>query len=268
MAELQESDYGEGRDYVYGSPHLQHRRLTERIEADLDRLVKKQIASSGQCRVVEVGAGHGTFTNALLGSGASVTVTEMSEPSVRVLTSKFQGNEHVTVVHDVDGSSAINSVRAGCDLIVFVSVLHHIPDYIAVISELVDELGEGSAFYSVQDPMWYPDRSVFNMLAYRACFGLWRIFQGNTRRGAQTVWRRMRRVYDQSSPSDMVEYHVVRSGVNEGAIQDVLNKRFESVAVWLYWSTQSATLQVVGDRLGWKSTFGIIGTGRRAKGSA
>ena len=54
MAELQEADYGAGRDYAYGSPHLTHPQLTSRIEAQLRALVEELIEQHGHCRVVEV----------------------------------------------------------------------------------------------------------------------------------------------------------------------------------------------------------------------
>ena len=62
----------------------------------------------------------------------------------------------------------------------------------------------------------------------------------------------------------MVEYHVVRQGVNQQALAAALASRFEEVEVTTYWSTQSALLQTWGQRLGLASTFGLTARGRRA----
>ena len=80
MAELQQADYGENRDYEVGSPHLRHDVRRNRIENDLSALVRDQVERRGQCRVLEIGGGHGTFTACLVAAGASVIVTEMSAP--------------------------------------------------------------------------------------------------------------------------------------------------------------------------------------------
>ncbi|HKE73697.1 MAG TPA: hypothetical protein VKB57_08800, partial [Acidimicrobiales bacterium] len=90
----------------------------------------------------------------------------------------------------------------------------------------------------------------------------WRVGRGDLARGAATRWRRLRRVYDADSPADMAEYHVVRHGVDQVALAALLRPAFREVAVTRYWSTQSPSLQRVGERLGAANTFGIEATGR------
>lgn len=261
MAGLQESEYGEGRDYAYGSPHLAHARLRERIESDLVRTVTQIVAAKGSCRAVEIGAGHGSFTDAIVRGGASVTVTEMSRSSVAVLQRRYADTDAVDVVHDPDGSAAAR-VAEGCDLAVFISVLHHIPDYLTAVQQVVDGLAPGGAFYCAQDPLWYPRRSRWSMAVDKGSYMVWRLGQGNVRRGLGTRLRRLRGVYDESRPADMVEYHVVRQGVDEEALEALLRARFRRVATWRYWSTQAGPLQKLGDILGWQSTFGITAVDR------
>ena len=72
------------------------------------------------------------------------------------------------------------------------------------------------------------------------------------------VRRRGRRTYDESKPSDMVEYHVVRGGVDEQAIVELLSPMFQTVEVFSYWSTQSRLAQYAGRRLGLVNTFGVV----------
>ena len=64
--------------------------------------------------------------------------------------------------------------------------------------------------------------------------------------------------------SDMVEYHVVRSGVDEVALHDVLHPEFTSVALITYWSAQAGWAQALGRRFGPPTTFGIVARHRRA----
>lgn len=100
MVDLQEVAYGADRDYTFGSPHLAHPSLRNRIERELAAIVHDQIRGRGECAVLEIGAGHGTFTQALLDAGAHVTVTEMSEPSAVYLRRRYTDHPGITVVHD------------------------------------------------------------------------------------------------------------------------------------------------------------------------
>ena len=264
MAELQEANYGEARDYTAGSPHLAHGHLRARIENDLVRLVGEQIDRTGACRVVEVGAGHGTFTAALAAAGATVSVTEMSAPSAEVIRERFRHQDAVDVVYDPEGTRCAEVVAAGCDLLVFVSVLHHIPDYLGVVGALAENLAEGGALYTVQDPLWYPRRSRWDMTLDRGAYFAWRIASGHeVVRGLKTRVRRVRGEYDETSESDMVEYHVMRQGVDEEALAGVLRPLFAQVELHAYWSTQSALLQGWGERFGLRSTFGVTARSRR-----
>ena len=262
MSTLQEAEYGAGRDYAHGSPHLTHRRLRERVESNLVDLVRDQIARHGRCLVLDVGAGHGTFAQALVAAGADVTVTEMSAPSADFLRTRFAGVPEVKVVHDPDAAYGPPLVEEGCELVVFISVLHHIPDYLATVRSLVERLPEGAAFYSTQDPLWYADRSRASLAASRASYLVWRVRQGDLRRGVSTTWRRLRGVHDPGNPADMVEYHVVRDGVDEKALGDLLRAFFADVRVTSYWATQSPALQRVGERARLRSDFSIRATGR------
>jgi len=91
----------------------------------------------------------------------------------------------------------------------------------------------------------------------RGAYMFWRIRQGNPKRGVGSQLRRLRGIYDESLPSDMIEYHVVRQGVDEGALEEMLRSGFQDVDPWFYWSTQSRWLQRLGERAGWTSTFGM-----------
>ncbi len=256
MGELQEREHGTGHDYAKGSPHIRHHTIRDRLVTGLHTLVQEVIDRNGQCRVLELGAGHGTFTDHLLAAGAHVTVTEMSEPSVRFLEHRYRRNPNVTVVHDQDGTAAC---QVGVvDAVVCVSVLHHIPDYLGTVKQLVENIAPGGAFISAQDPLWYSRRSRMSMNLDRNAYFLWRLGQGQFRRGLSTRLRRMRGIYDEANEADMVEYHVVRDGVDEEALENLLTSAFEKVELQRYWSTQSGLLQAVGERFFPPTTFNLV----------
>ncbi|MGH3430625.1 MAG: class I SAM-dependent methyltransferase [Pseudonocardiaceae bacterium] len=261
MAGLQQSVHGEGHDYAAGSPHIRHHALRSAIVATLQEVVGEVLDARGSCRVLEVGAGHGVFTDHLVAMGAQVTVTEMSAPSARVLRDRFRHNDRVQVVLDQDGGCAR---RVGpVDVVACLSVLHHIPDYLSAVGSYVERIAPGGAFVSFQDPLWHERRSRRSRLVEHAAYLMWRLPQGEFRRGLASVGRRLRGELDETKASDMVEYHVVRAGVDEVALRELLRPHFAVVRLVTYWSTQADLAQALGSRFGPPTNFGLIARKRR-----
>jgi SAM-dependent methyltransferase len=261
MSNPQELAYPVGYDYEAGSPHLKHRKLRQRINLSLTDQVDRIRSHVAPCNVLEIGAGHGSFTAVLRNAGATVTVTEMSRPSADHLERVFSGDAAVRVVYDPE-AKWVDATTERFDLVVAISVLHHIPDYLAAVARYAEVTEPGGAFVSWQDPLWYPRRSRPSLLTARAAYASWRVRQGNLRRGLNTSKRRIRGVLDEAEVSDMSEYHVVRQGVDEIALLALLRRRYEDVQVESYWSTQDSLLQEIGDRIGLTSSFSIRAQGR------
>lgn len=266
MAHLQAAGHDETHNYVAGSPHLRHPELRARVIATIDEAVQSAVARQGSCSVLEVGAGHGTFTESVLASGGTATVTEMSRSSVRHLTKRFADHQSVTVLHDADGEEAF---RLGhkYDVVLFISVLHHIPDYLTLLGRMTTELiRQGGVIVTYQDPLWYPRQSYLARATLWASYFAWRIGQGELKRGLATRWRHLLGRLDETNVSDMVEYHVVRKGVDDEAIRALLEKHFESVDIDKYWSTQSRRLQSIGSRYFPPNSFGLVANGLKPQG--
>lgn len=263
VAAAQHATYTEDVDYVHGSPHLSHAALRSWLIGRLGRLVGEAFDRVGRCRVLEVGGGHGKLTAELAATGASVTVTEMSGASARVMRERFRHNPQVSVLHDPTGE-AVFALDGQFEIVLCISVLHHIPDYLGFVGALVEMVSPGGAFASYQDPDWYPRRATLDAAADRGAYFAWRLAQGDLIAGARTRVRRLQGRYDTDLSADMTEYHVVRRGVNERVLLRHLLRDF----VWLeehrYWSTQSGVLQRAGERLDCRNTFAIEATARRA----
>lgn len=260
MRDMQESLHSEGHDYAAGSPHIKHYALRRRVVEALQDMAGEILDQRGSCRVLEVGAGHGTFTDHLVAVGATVDVTEMSEPSAVELRRRFSNNPAVRVISDPDGTAG--AIGEPVDLVVCLSVLHHIPDYVAAVTSMLERVAPGGAFISFQDPLWYPRRTGRSRIVERVAYLSWRVSRGNFLRGIATSIRRVRGVLDESNPSDMVEYHVVRDGVDEIALEDLMRSRFEKVHILRYWSTQSGLAQAIGSQLFAPNTFGLVAQNR------
>lgn len=263
MQRLQELEYPLDRDYRAGSPHLLHWHLYDRLATMLREALAKVVDAGLPPSVLEIGAGHGAFTEPALAAGARVTATEMSRPSMVTLAQRYRTNAGFRAVFDPDGTlDALREERFS--LIICSSVLHHIPDYLAFLSgPMLGRLNEGGAFMSIQDPLWYPSVGRLTHRLDRCSFLLWRMTQGNYRQGLATRVRRLRHVYDETNPADMVEYHVVRQGVDQRAIERLLIANFADVELRTYWSTMAVPMQRIGEKLGRPNTFTFCAFNRR-----
>jgi 2-polyprenyl-3-methyl-5-hydroxy-6-metoxy-1,4-benzoquinol methylase len=142
MRGLQESAHSAGHDYRAGSPHLRDRHLYRRLLGELQRVLTSLHGNNLPWSVLDIGAGHGSFAEPLLACGCTVTATEMSRPSVDSLRSRYGSNDRFSVALDEDGS--LRSLGGQVfSLVLFASVLHHIPDYEAAITAAASRLERG-----------------------------------------------------------------------------------------------------------------------------
>lgn len=261
VEQSQDVAHGDGHDYTVGSPHLRHAALRKRIDDRVTAAITEILQRQDECLVLEIGAGHGFFTDTVLAAGGTATVTEMSRASFDHLAERFRDSRDVRVIHDVDGNAAFED-GAQYDVILLISVIHHIPDYLGVITRLCDTvLRPGGSVVSFQDPLWYPRQKRWEHALSRAPYFAWRLTQGELRRGLASRWRRLRGIYSESEAADLVEYHVVRQGVDDFALRDLFRARFADVEVDRYFSTQSPQLQLLCENYVPPNTFGILARG-------
>ncbi len=262
VAQYQDRAHGADHDYHVGSPHLTHPQLRLEIVDRLRVLVQERVTATGAARVLEIGAGHGSFTDHLLAFGAEVTATEMSRGSADHLRARYAANPHAHVVHDVDGAAPA-ALGEQYDLVVAASVLHHIPDYLAAIRSWTDVTAPGGTFFSVADPLLYSEVGSWSHRLQWGAHYAWRLGRPGQFTAARNLVRRRRHGVDAAHESDMVEYHVLRDGVDHLALDAQLRQSFDSVDTWSYWSTPSPVLQALGERAGLVTNFAITARGRR-----
>lgn len=257
----QDEFYDEASEYFAGSPHLRHRGLNQTL-LDLIYGAAEAGADAGlPADLLEIGGGDGSITEPLLARGFAVTSTEMSSASVGRMRARFPHNDRFRAMHDADGSLAVLDGERFSSIL-FASVLHHIPDYRTTIADAIAKhLREGGSLVTIQDPLFYPRLSAATRRSSSLAYLSWRIAQGNLARGLKTRISRAMRGPSEHDPGDAVEYHVVRDGVDEEAIADLLRPRFERVELHPYWSSQGPLQQRAGEALRLRNTFAIVARG-------
>lgn len=257
---LQEEYYMPHVDYRIGSPHLSHPGLHDRLKEVLRGMIQGLADQGLSLRVLEVGAGHGGFTESALAMGCEVTVVEMSSASVDELQRRFGMNPKFRAVYDPEGMLRDIDIDSRYSMLMSVSVLHHIPDYMSFLEEACQRITDGGALLTLQDPLLYSRHRTAHRVDQVAYF-VWRLGQGNLAKGIQTRLRRLRGILDDAEPSDIVEYHVIRDGVDEEKILSFAKSAFSEVSLIHYWSNQLGLAQRLGDQLGLRDYFGIIASG-------
>jgi len=262
MTNPQEAHYFCVTDYRKGSPHLSHLALYDRLVEVLRGVIRKLSDQGLPLRVLEVGAGHGGFTEPALALGCEVTAVDMSGPSIEELRRRFGTNPKLRAIYDPE--CTLCDVDCDYTLLMFVSVLHHIPDYMSFLKKASKRIATGGALLTLQDPPCYSRHRLAHRAEQTAYF-TWRLTQGDYVGGLRTRLRRMRGIFDEKNPSDMVEYHVIRNGVDEEAVLSFARGAFAEVTFFPYWSSQLEAAQYLGERFGLHNSFCIVADGYSSK---
>lgn len=118
--------------------------------------------------LLEVGAGHGTFTELLAGGDRRVVAVDLSQRCAEVLRDRFAGH---TGVHVAQGDHAVAVPEGPFDTVVMINVLEHIEDDASVLDDLSRMLRPGGRLV-----LWVPalpglysefDRRVGHYRRYR-----------------------------------------------------------------------------------------------------
>jgi SAM-dependent methyltransferase len=252
------------RAYVNGAPHLKHASISKIYRSLVDAAINKIGRDPNTISVLELGAGNGLASIPWFERGVTLSAVDSSKEMLRGLSEKAASFGLKPRTEVADALDFLTTVDERFDIVTHVSMLHHVPDYLGLLSRSAAVIRTGGCLITFQDPLRY-DRMPFGHHAIdRASYFLWRAGQGNVKRGFRTRWRRLRGVYSSAEIVDFDEYHVVRNGVDSAEMISLLEERFAEVAATSYWSTYSRPLQRLGERLHLVSSFGILASGRTA----
>ena len=246
------------KNYIGDAPHLNHaslRRLSLDLLAGVYGFAGKYSTAP---KVLDLGAGEGTATLPFLELGARVTAVDSSISQLNVLRTKCERYSDKLEVCCEDINTKLSVKTEKYDIIVFSSFLHHVPDYIGMISEAATLLPVHGQLFSFQDPLRYDSAGKFTMMYTNLAYFAWRISKGDVIEGIKRRFRRNRGVYLADSVYDNSDYHVTRNGVDQDAICRFLKEQCFDCEVTPYFSTQSRFFQIIGTMLGVKNTFALV----------
>lgn len=160
-------NYDEVHGEIFNS--VEQRRIRETLTIVVNMLDR----NPGECSALDFGAGTGNLTNHLLKLGLDVTAADVSKECLEVVKSRYNCK---TILLE-NGSTSLLKSNA-YDLVCLYSVLHHVPDYLALLDELNRICKPGGIIYIDHEnsPIYwerldefkkiYKKLSKFNMAKY------------------------------------------------------------------------------------------------------
>lgn len=243
---------------VERSPHLKHPSVRKFYRDLVVRVFNTAKRHAENPRVLDLGAGEGSATQAFLELGARVTATDISESQLTALGARCNRFGDRLAVRREEVSETLGRRGDEYDIVVMNAFLHHIPDYLSVVHEALSVLRPRGQLFSFQDPLRYDTLGRGEYFFSQGAYFFWRFFQGNYLQGLRTRIRRIRGIYIPGSKEDDAEYHVTRNGVDQNAIANLLASEAFACEVVRYFSTQSRAFQMLGNALGIANSFAVI----------
>lgn len=156
-------------DVVASTYDASHPEIFNPVEqARLSSAVRDVLAACAYAgdapRVLDVGAGTGNLTAHFIEAGAAVVSADVSPGCLRVLSKRFRGTDR-HAVQLIDGRSLGVFADGAFDVAACYSVLHHVPDYAALVAEMARVVRPGGLVYiehERHDASWHdPVRGQF-----------------------------------------------------------------------------------------------------------
>lgn len=246
------------REYIDGAPHIKHKSLRTLYSKLLVQAFDNAKKNTRTPKVLDLGAGEGSVTLPFLELGAKVVAVDISKSQLEALKSKCDSYGEMLEIRCEDINITLEDKSKKYDIIVVNSFLHHVPDYIGMISEATTILNPSGQFFSFQDPMRYDTVGTGTAALSKLAYFSWRIFKGDVIGGIKRRVRRSRGIYLEDSVHDNTEYHVTRNGVDQNAIRKLFNEQGFNCNIALYFSTQSHFFQLIGSLFMMKNTFAVL----------
>jgi 2-polyprenyl-3-methyl-5-hydroxy-6-metoxy-1,4-benzoquinol methylase len=258
VAELNKKVYASNEEYVSGAPHLKHATIRKLHYSLITKVYNRVKLIHDTPKILDLGAGEGSVTSTFLELGGAVTAVDISREQLEVLQGRCSHFKGALTICCNDIYKVLENENEKYNIITFNSFLHHIPDYIDLINRTLPLLKGGGQLFAFQDPMRYDTMKVTDLLFTNFSYFIWRVFQDDAIRGMARWLRRRVGVYKDNSMHDNAEYHVVRNGVDQEAIQVFLEGNLFKCEIVTYFSTQNATLQRIGEFFKFKNTFAVV----------
>jgi ubiquinone/menaquinone biosynthesis C-methylase UbiE len=133
---------------VYENVHREIFNAVEqqRLHGTLEQAVKAVQTGSQPLTALDYGCGSGNLTRHLLELGVRTVSADVSADYLKAVEKRFSGTGRVEVLR-LNGADLAGVPDGHFDLIATYSVLHHVPDYLAIVAEMGRVARPGGVVY-------------------------------------------------------------------------------------------------------------------------
>lgn len=149
-------------DKVFKIYNLRHSEIYNSMEqARVRKIISDIVNNNHNLNVLDVGAGTGNLALKFLDLGCQVTAADVSAKSLALLK-KISGdnsNLKLAMINDEKLSFADNQFDVVCTY----SVLHHVPDYLLTVKEMIRICKPGGLIYidhEASEKKWLPNQAL------------------------------------------------------------------------------------------------------------
>lgn len=146
--------------YIYNAKHTEIYNPVEqkRLENTISEVI--DLTKTNSPMVLDYGAGTGNLSRIFAEQGAQVVACDLSQISLDILKKQYPALKIDTALFD-GKTLPFNDNRF--DVVATYSVLHHIPDYISAIKEMIRATKPGGLIYidhEANENRWHPDATL------------------------------------------------------------------------------------------------------------
>ncbi len=144
-----EPEYYKGADaavYEHAHGDIFNSIEQQRLRGMLREAMKSVRTGASQVKALDFGCGSGNLTRHLIELGAYTTSADLSDDFLRDIQRKFSASG-LSETLKLNGKDLSNVPDAQFDLVATYSVLHHVPDYLAIVRELCRVVKPGGVLY-------------------------------------------------------------------------------------------------------------------------
>ncbi|CAN5394822.1 hypothetical protein BH10BAC6_BH10BAC6_01170 [soil metagenome] len=126
-------------DKRHAEIYNEHEQL--RLKEALQRAISGVIPTNNACVALDYGCGAGNLTHHLLNIGCSVVAADVTPAFLDLVRTSFDSRQLSTFL--LNGADLSGIADATFDVVATYSVLHHVPDYLAILQEFARVLKPG-----------------------------------------------------------------------------------------------------------------------------
>jgi len=217
-------DYDKRHAEIYNAPE-QHRLVVA-----LQLAVSRASSTENSHVALDYGCGAGNLTHHLLNLGCTVVAADVTPTFLDVVQSSFESPQLSTRL--LNGSDLREFGDSSFDMVATYSVLHHVPDYLAILQEFARVVKPGGVIvidHEVCESYWTPSTHLmeFQQLTTKTRHVTERIADLARPSWYVKKWRRLLNSRYQEEgdihvwPDDHIEWHKVRDVLQSNGVQAI-----------------------------------------------